>query len=171
MNWIPVGESSPEPLQKVLIAHKVGEDVLTVSGYFELGRVKYPNGFVPDDRDWAVDAIAWMPSPQYTGESCLSYEQLKAIATGVSLSSVYLIERRDREGNTLDNVAIVSRLDLVEEAIAIYLKDGLDPADDVGDWHFQTLMVEVDSLDSTNMFAREMPRHDRYGNVIIQLEE
>lgn len=153
MNWIPVGEREPEPLQKVLIAHRVGKEVLTVSGYFELGLAKYPNGFIPADRDWAVDAIAWMPSPQYTDAAS---------------PKVYLIERRDRECNTLDNVAIVSSLDLVEGAIAVYLKDGLDPVDDVGEWHFQTLMVEVDSLDSTNKFAREMPRHDRHGKLIVQ---
>jgi len=63
--WIPVEEQSPEQGQRVLIAYRDGEKVKCVSGYFELGFAKYPNDFVPDDRDWEIDAIAWMPLPEY----------------------------------------------------------------------------------------------------------
>lgn len=65
LKWIPVKEESPEPLQRVLIAHLVDEKIEMVCGYFELGFAKYPNGYVPDDRDWAIEAIAWMPLPEY----------------------------------------------------------------------------------------------------------
>jgi len=63
--WIPVERQSPEQGQRILIAYRDGEKVHCVSGTFELGFAKYPNGFTPDDRDWAIDAIAWMPLPEF----------------------------------------------------------------------------------------------------------
>ena len=87
------------------------------------------------------------------------------------MTRFYLIERRDEECYTLqgkrkNHVAIVSSLDKVTEAIAIYLRDYMEPEDDVGEWHFCILRVNVD--DFSPQAARAVQSRDRHNKIISE---
>jgi hypothetical protein len=86
------------------------------------------------------------------------------LTTEAAHQVVYLIERRDGNCKTLNTVAQCSDLVLVERAIHQYLQDGLEPVDDVGDWHFCVLECKID--DFTPLGMRAVQRRDRHNQVM-----